>query len=402
MMRAVLWMVALVWLVAETFSVLPPKRAPKSADKSSEPFEYRTGIIHVHSLFSHDGGGSIQRIAEAASNAGVDFVIVTDHDNSRARREGYEKRYGDVDVFVEMEASVQSGHLLVFYSHTSAREMADDAVVQLAWQHYLGAESRDGLFVAVAHPSNIKNPWTRLDRYPEGIEVANFDSHWQRQLSDSAPDFVLTLLLSPFNPYLTALRLFRVYPKDFVVWDNMNALSKGHFAILAQDTHEKLRINPQWSLPWPTYQDTFKLASNVIFPSAPLPEDFEERKKVLYSALREGRNALLFHAIHPFEGNDWRLVCGDKVLRAGDEISSASGCEFQVDTPKDLAYQKVIRLWKDGEAIEESKSSDPTVKLAVKGPGIYRLQVTVTPHTATGVFLSGETPYLFYNPIYVR
>jgi len=399
MMRAVLWMVALVWLVTETFSVLPPRRREPSTEKPA--FDYATGIIHVHSLFSHDGGGSIQKIAEAGQEAGVDFVIVTDHDNSRARREGYEKRYGNVDVFVEMEASVQAGHLLVFYSHTPAREFADEAVVQMAWQHFLGQDSTEGVFVALAHPSNIKNPWTRLDRYPEGIEVVNFDSQWQRQFSESTLDFALTLLISPFNPYLTALRLFRPYPKDFVVWDNMNALSRDHFAIVSQDSHEKLRVNPQWSLPWPSYRDTFKLASNVIFPSVPLPEDFEARKKVLYHALKEGRNALLFHAIAPFPGNDWRLVCGEKTYRSGDEVSG-DGCEFQIETPATLPYPRIVRLWKDGEPLQEDKGVGTVVKMPVKGPGIYRVQVSVTPHTATGVFLSEETPYLYYNPIFVR
>lgn len=395
-------MVGLVWLVTEVFSVLPPRPAPSPATSPTTPaFEYRTGIIHVHSLFSHDGGGSIQRIAEAAAEAGADFVVVTDHDNSRARREGYEKRFGNVDVFVEMEASVQAGHLLVFYSHTSARDLADDAVGQMAWQHFLGQDNTDGVFVAIAHPSNIKNPWTRLDRYPEGIEVMNFDSQWQRQFSESALDFALTLTISPFNPYLTALRLFRPYPKDFVVWDNMNALSRGHFAIVAQDAHEKLKVNPQWSLPWPSYRDTFKLASNVIFPTAPLPEDFEARKKALYQAMREGRNAILFHAIAPFPGNDWRLVCDGKTYRSGDEVAG-NGCEFEVETPRSLPYPRIIRLWKDGEPLQENKSADAVVKLPVKGPGIYRLQVSVTPHTATGVFLSDETPYLYYNPIYIH
>ncbi len=393
-------MIALVWVVAETFSLLPPH---VKTDPNQKPnFEHKTGIIHVHSIFSHDGGGSIQKIAEAASEAGADFVVVTDHDSSRARREGYEKRFGNVDVFVEMEASVQAGHLLVFYSHTAARELEDEAVVQLAWKHYLGQDTKDGFFVAVAHPSNIKNPWTSLDRYPDGIEVVNFDSQWQRQLSESFPDFALTFLLSSFNPYLTALRLFRIYPKDFVVWDNMNALSRGHFAILSQDSHEKLKINSRHSLAWPSYAETFKLASNVVFFSQPLPEDFEGRKKMIYQSLRQGRNALVFHAIAPFQGNDWRLVCGEKIYRAGEEVPYSASCEFQIDTPSQLPYPKVIRLWKDGNPIDESKTPDSSVHFALKGPGIYRLQVSVTPHTATSIFLSGETPYVFYNPIYLR
>src|SRR5690606_25643630 len=39
----------------------------------------KTGVIHVHTRYS-DGAGTVRRVAQAAVRAGLDFVIVTDHD----------------------------------------------------------------------------------------------------------------------------------------------------------------------------------------------------------------------------------------------------------------------------------------------------------------------------------
>lgn len=400
-MRPYLWIALAIFLTIEIYSILPPRADTTPTPVASLP-PARRGVIHVHSVFSHDGGGSIQKIAEAAKLAGHDFVIVTDHDNARARREGLEGQIDGVDIFVEMEASLPAGHALFFFSHTEARDLTDEAVHDLAWSHFLGQGNVPGVFLATAHPSNVKNPWNRLDRSPDGLEAINFDSVWQRQASESIPDFALTVLLSPFNPYLAALRFFQVYPKDFVAWDNMNAMATGHFAFLAHDTHEKLKLNQHWSLPWPSYQQTFRLASNVILLPEAVPEDFEARKKLMYQSLKKGRAVIVFQSIHPFTGNDWRLECGDAVYRSGDDLTFREGCTFVAQTPTTLPYPPTVRLVKDGEPIENLVNAPHETRWPLKVPGNYRLEVGVNPHTLARLFLNREVPYLFYNPIYVR
>lgn len=42
-------------------------------------FEYK-GHIHIHSRYS-DGGGKVKQIAARAAQAGLDFIIITDHCN---------------------------------------------------------------------------------------------------------------------------------------------------------------------------------------------------------------------------------------------------------------------------------------------------------------------------------
>ena len=70
---------------------------------------YVSGVVHVHTLHS-DGGGSVKEVASAAAEAGLDFVIITDHNTFGAKPfEGY---VDGVLVIVGTEVSTTSGHVL--------------------------------------------------------------------------------------------------------------------------------------------------------------------------------------------------------------------------------------------------------------------------------------------------
>ena len=71
-------------------------------------YEY-VGNIHIHSHYS-DGSGSINQIAEAAQQVGLDFIIVTDHFTLAGKKEeGY---HHGVLVLVGMEINAECNHYL--------------------------------------------------------------------------------------------------------------------------------------------------------------------------------------------------------------------------------------------------------------------------------------------------
>src|SRR3954454_122739 len=73
-----------------------------------------TCVIHVHSTHS-DGSGSVPQIARAAERAGIDVVLLTDHDTLAAKHLGEERWYGDVLVLVGEEVSpTDRDHFLAF------------------------------------------------------------------------------------------------------------------------------------------------------------------------------------------------------------------------------------------------------------------------------------------------
>ena len=71
-------------------------------------------VVHAHSLHS-DGTGTVEEIAAAAAHAGIDAVLLTDHDTLEARRRGGERYHGRVLMCVGEEVSPARGnHYLAF------------------------------------------------------------------------------------------------------------------------------------------------------------------------------------------------------------------------------------------------------------------------------------------------
>ncbi len=393
------WIFFVIFLAGafEIYSILPPRPPQAGAART-----FRMGALHVHSHFSSDGGGTIPEIAAGAKQAGFDFVVITDHDNIGAKRAGQEGTYDGVDMFVAMEASTPAGHLLTFFPSQLAENRTDQSLVDLSWSHLIGTGSAADLFVAVAHPTNLKRPWDRLDRIPEGVEIVNFDSAWQRQFYESSVGLSTTVALLPMNQFLAVARFTEIYKKDFVAWDSLNAMSTGHFGILGHDAHAKLILRKDLSVRWPDYGQGFRVASNLVFVPEPQSEDFEARRTALFQAIRQGRVAVAYQYLYPVEGADWLYECGtDGVARSGDTAKFADGCGFLVKLPPGFPYKTIVRLWKDGN-LESETTAAGTAKLPATTPGVYRLEVWVELRTLTGFLLGGESPYLFYNPITLR
>ncbi len=399
------WTVFVVIFVVELYSVLPPRNVTLPKENLSSSRNFAQGVIHVHSKFS-DGGGTPEEIAQAADQAGLDFVIVTDHNNYEARKRGLEGTYGKADLFVEMESSTPVGHTVSFFSESdSLREAPSDTVVKASYQQFLKKEFYPGLFVSIAHPSNMKNPWSRLDEFAEGLEVVNFDSSWQRQVAESPLNFLFTLAIYPFNQYLSSIRFLEIYSKDFVAWDEMTSRGPGHFAYLAQDTHSKVKLNNERSLEWPGYLQTFKLASNVLLFKEPKATDFLNRKKQYYSSLRNGRSAILYQSVFPYQGNSWIVKCGNNEFISGDIINNGSSSCQAVITAPITPFTKIVRLIKNGKMTNEvalKGDSMTPLNLALSGEGTYRVEVWGKMHSAFRLTLNRLVPYVFYSPIYFQ
>ncbi len=398
-MKPYVYSLIIFLLLLEVFSVMPPKPTESNPVKNKRVL---SGIIHVHSVYS-DGGGTVEEIAEAARLANRDFVVLTDHNVSTARKVGKEKNYNGVDLFVEMEASTQAGHALSFYSHSEAKNLADAEINRLTYQHYMGEKSAKDFFISLSHPSNIKNPWLRFDRYGEGYEIMNFDSVWQRELSDSVFGFLTTGLISPLNPYLATLRFLDFYQKDLTVWDNMNlSPSQKHFGILAHDTHSKLKYSGEGFLRWPDYLQTFKIGTNLVFLKEDPNPDFHQRKAQIYSAIKEARVAIAFDSIYPVQDVEHSVRCGDKTYISGDEIADSTGCKVAIRFPEAFPYERVIRILKNGDLFKEEVSKATTIEVGLEGSGTYRTEIWIKGRSALRGILYRNVPYLFYNPVYLR
>src|SRR6188472_49871 len=70
-------------------------------------------VVHLHTTYS-DGTATVGEVVAAARAAGVDLVLLTDHDSVEARRDGWDGRHDGVFVLVGTEVSPKRGHYLAF------------------------------------------------------------------------------------------------------------------------------------------------------------------------------------------------------------------------------------------------------------------------------------------------
>ena len=70
-------------------------------------------VVHVHSTYS-DGTATVPDLLSAATEAGADAVLLTDHDTVGARRDGWEGMHERVFLLVGVEISPKHGHYLAF------------------------------------------------------------------------------------------------------------------------------------------------------------------------------------------------------------------------------------------------------------------------------------------------
>jgi hypothetical protein len=381
----------------ETFSVLPSRTSKPIATDSDY---FISGLINVQPNASPESP-NIPELAQLAKENGHSFAVFADHDSVEGRLLGLEKTYDGFDAYVETESSTPSGDLLVFFSHTSLENASPKQLSKAAYERFHGTLTTPELFVSVSHPSHNKRPWTQLDRFPDGMEVLNFDSLFWRKLISNPLDFLGLSLLYPLNPFITALRVIQPYPKDIANWDNMNSLEPRHFGILSSQFNLKVHW-PKLNISWPTYREIFRLGSNIVFPKEPLSNDFQTRKRQIYRSIKEGRLAMVFQAIHPFVGNDFYLKCPNGLFRSGEIFrGDPAACEFIVKTPENLPYATKIRLLKNGELEKEFLSGNSEVHIPVAGVGQFRIETLVRPHSFFWILLRKWVPYVIYNPIFI-
>src|SRR5512132_333193 len=130
--------------------------------------------LHMHTRFS-DGTGSHKDIADAAIKAGLDAVIVTDHNVLVQGLEGY-YRVGRSRVLVlvgeeihDQDRIPQKNHLLVFNANRDLAYLADDP------QTLINRVNDAGGLSFIAHPRDPEAPaFNETDISWEAWDVRNY------------------------------------------------------------------------------------------------------------------------------------------------------------------------------------------------------------------------------------
>ena len=337
---------------------------------------HASGVIHVHTTYS-DGGGGIDDVVSAAAAAGLDFVIITDHNTFGGKPfEGY---VDGVLVIVGTEVSTVTGHLLGFGVPTPTFRFSGDAGDALQDVHDLGGAA------FVAHPTSPRPDfrWENWDLPGAwGIELLNGDTQWR---SASWARAVWTTLLYPLNASYALLQLITP-PTAMDRWDALLA-ERDVPGIAGSDSHSYIGLMEAVGLRFPSYRSVFELARNHVVLPRPLTGNADVDGRAIAAALANGRSYIALDALASAAGFFFVADDGARQWTMGDTVSPTPSLSLRAGGALPMTAQ--IALIKDGQPIATARGE---LVQRVTEPGVYRVAVAVP---------GWHAPWIVSNPIYV-
>lgn len=346
--------------------------------------------LHMHTRHS-DGTGSHQDIAQAAIKAGLDAVIVTDHNKLVQEEEGYyssKEKKTLVLVGEEVHDDLterRNNHLLVFGAERELADLAQNI------QELIDTINDLGGICFIAHPIDPAAPkfnqgdfsWDKWDVTGfTGIELWNGFSEFKTLLNSQA-----AALWYAFQPSRIARGPI---PETIKIWDRLTAQGKRIVAVGGSDAHAMhASLGPIRRTVFP-YLYHFQAVNTHLLLPARLSGELDQDKKAIYQALKSGHGYLGYDLPHPTNGFRFSAVSAKGSAIMGDEIHLQDGITLQITLP---ASAECI-LIKDGQALKTWKKRG-SCSFTVNDPGVYRVEVYLP-------YLGRRRGWIFSNPIYIR
>lgn len=345
------------------------------------------GAYHVHTTTS-DGTGGRQEIARAAAQAGLRFVIFTDHGDG-TRPPNPPEYIDNVLCLDGVEISTNGGHYVALDMRTSPFPLGGEASAVVEDVRRLGG------FGIAAHPASLKDglTWTDWSSTFDGLEWLNADSEWRderkRQLARAAVYY-------PFRPAAVLASLLDRPAALLSRWDSLASV-RPVVGLAAHDAHGGLTSRDDASQrPWvgsvPSYRASFRAFAVRAVLSSPLTGVAAADGRAVLDAIRRGR---VFTSIDAVAGPAWldfRADRGDTQATMGDALVYEPDVRLSVRTGLPPGGQLVMIC--AGKAVANSPTGQLSV--AVSEPGACRPEVLVP-----GAPGDPPVPWIVGNPIYL-
>ncbi len=354
---------------------------PSDGDSSgARPGEWleRTGALHIHSRYS-DGAGTVEEILSAARGAGLDFVVLTDHDNLGALREGWQGVHDGVALVTAAEVTPwRQGHLLALrVRHCEGYAVRPN-------RRTMDAVGAQGGYVIVAHPMGKRKRSLGIHHTPlydwghpavRGIEIWSYMHDWVDGIEWWRLPAAYEFWKHPER------RVRGPDPHVLRMWDRFGR-ERRLSGLGGLDCHAR-RV-PLTRLELFSYRQMFGFVRNHLFIR---PEDWRNDPiAALTEALVEGRGFVAHDVIADSAGArcDARLADG-RALQMGQEAPFADGTRMTLALPRAAE----VRWIADGQC--RLKELTNRLSAVPAGPGVYRFEA----------WLEGA-PWIFTNPFYLR
>ena len=346
--------------------------------------------LHMHTKYS-DGSGAHRDIAQAAIIAGVDAVIVTDHNVLVQGFEGYYKEKNKKVLLLigeeihDQARNPQKNHLLVF---GASRELATFAENP---QRLIDQARESGGLAFLAHPDDPAAPaFKETDISWEDWSVQNYHGIELWNALSELKTIVPTILHGAFYAFFPKLVAHQPIDATLTKWDELLSTGAKVVAIGGSDAHAlhlSLAFISRTIFP---YEFHFRTINTHVIISEPLNGEVNHDKKMIYEALAQGHCFIGYDLPAPTRGFTFTAQGMEKSVIMGDEISAKNGVTLQAKLPADAE----MHLLKDGNTIQIWKKKSSFAYITTE-PGVYRVE-------AYRKYLGKIRGWIYSNPIYIR
>ncbi len=341
-------------------------RAPRLAPPSGE----LRGAWHVHTTRS-DGRGTLEEVVRAARDAGLQFVVVTDHNTIAPGEQGW---HDGVLVVEGTEASTRFGHVVAL-GVPRALDVAERDADPLAAIARLGGEA------VLAHPLHPRRPFSGWGTGPwRGFEILSNDTAWHEVVARwSVGKLVTAAAELPWDRARAVLALSDDTSNERARFDAEVAAAR----VADARRPPKVLLCSADAHGYPSYRAAFE-AFSMHVPVTPSGDAVADARAVS-AALLDGRAACVLDGVAP--------ASGVRLARAADP----GALELAIRAP-DLSRAR-FTLLRDGVPVADAappvRAGEAVVRLACGGgacpPGDYRVEAT----------WDGR-PWIFTNPLTIE
>ena len=346
--------------------------------------------LHIHSIYS-DGTGTHAEIGNSALQAGLDAVIVTDHN---VLVHGVEQYFHNASRQVllltgeevhDQDRQPQKSHLLIF---NSPDEMCGYAHIPQDLINQV--KQRNGL-AFLAHPYEKALPLFKEDdiswenweaKNYTGIELWNGMSEFKNEIRNALHAIFLAYnpRWIPFGPNQETLNR----------WDQLLSVGVKVVAIGGSDSHAMhMSMGPFHRVIFP-YVSHFRSINNHILTPMGLCGDLSKDKALIYDALRVGRLFIGNDLLYPTFGFGFSAESEGRTAQMGETFVFKNGCTLRIRLPD----KSECTLLRDGSPVGHWEGQQIITHLTNQ-PGVFRVEC----HRR---YLGARRGWIYTNPIYLH
>jgi hypothetical protein len=347
------------------------------------------GAIHVHTRRS-DGSGTPDQVAAAAFRAGLQFVILTDHDDAASEPTRPYYRRG-VLLIEASEISTDHGHVVALGLPRAPYPIAGEA------RDVIEDVSRLGGFSIAAHPGSEKEElrWRDWTLPFDGVEWLNADSEWRDEAFVRLSGALFTY---PFRAAETLAALLDRPDPVLRRWDEI-AARRRVVSVAAADAHARIGLlsgepdDTALGVHLPSYEAIFRAFSIAVAPLT-LTGDAASDARGVIAAIREGHVYSTVDALATPAAMTFTAVGGRTRVSAGD-IFPAGARELELRVESNAPDGARIVLFRNGE--EHASAAGSRLQQTINGErAVYRTEIHLP-----GAPGQPPVPWVVSNPVYV-